>query len=191
MIIVRKLFLLLLCLGIPVICSAPVLEFRLNLQKFRQVSAEVDRKFHEAELIRFINDLGFRESGNNWVCINRIGCFGEWQFSERTLKYLGFRKITLRRFRANPNIFPRDLQAEALKTLIRVNMIYLKDHERFIGTTIRGIKVTKSGMIAASHLGGAGSIKKYLDSGGRINRRDTFGTPVSEYLKNFSSYDID
>jgi hypothetical protein len=188
---IRKTFLLTLCLFVPVICSAPVIDFRLNLQKFRVISKEADRKFHESEFIRFINDLGYRESGNNWLSINRIGCFGEWQFAESTLKYLGFRKITLRRFRANPFIFPRELQAEALRSLIRVNMIYLKDHERYIGTTIRGIRVTRSGMIAASHLGGAGSMKKFLDSGGRINRKDTFGTAVSEYLKRFSSYDID
>ena len=30
----------------------------------------------------------------------------------------------------------------------------------FVGDTINGIKITKSGMIAASHLGGAGVVAK-------------------------------
>jgi len=30
--------------------------------------------------------------------------FGEWQFEESTLKFLGYRKITLRKFKKNPEI---------------------------------------------------------------------------------------
>jgi hypothetical protein len=147
-------------------------------------------KYQESEFSRFVNDLGARESGNNWQCVNRIGCFGEWQFHETTLNYLGYRKITLRKFKANPEIFPRELQLKALKTLIRVNLTILTDYEHFIGDSINGIVITKSGMIAASHLGGAGSLQKFLNSNGRINRKDIFGTSIFDYLKKFSSYDI-
>jgi hypothetical protein len=188
--IMKKIFMAMLFFFVTVICSAPVIDFRLKLRKFALVSAEVDRRYHESEFRRFINDLGYRESGNNWLSVNRIGCFGEWQFAESTLKYLGFRKITLRKFRSNPFIFPRELQEDALKALIRVNLIYLKNYEHFKGDTIKGIHITKSGMIAASHLGGAGSLKKYLDSGGRINKKDVFGTSVADYLRKFSSYDL-
>ncbi len=187
----KKIFMGLLLLFLSAICSAPEIDFRLKLNKFKMVSAGVERKYHESEFTRFINDLGYRESGSNWLSVNRIGCFGEWQFAESTLKYLGFRKITLRKFRANPAIFPRELQAEALKALIRVNLVYLKDYEHFRGDTIRGIAITTSGMIAASHLGGAGSLKKYLNSGGRVNKKDLFGTSISDYLKRFSGYEID
>jgi hypothetical protein len=189
--IMRKVFLAVLFLFVSIICSAPVIDFRLKLDKFNRISAEVEKKHHESEFTRFINDLGYRESKNNWVSVNRIGCFGEWQFAESTLRYLGFRKITLKKFRANPFIFPRELQAEALKALIRVNLSYLKDFEQFKGDSIKGILITKSGMIAASHLGGAGSLKKFLNSEGRVNKKDLFGTSVSDYLKTFSSYDID
>jgi hypothetical protein len=51
--------------------------------------------------------------------------------------------------------------------------------------------ITKSGMIAASHLGGAGSLQKFLDSNGRINRKDVLGTSISDYLKRFRFYDLD
>jgi len=189
--IMKKIFLAIVFLFISVICTAPVIDFRLKLDKFKNLSAELESKYHESEYTRFINDLGYRESGNNWVSVNRIGCFGEWQFAESTLRYLGFRKITLKRFRNDPFIFPRELQAEALKALIRVNLIYLKDYEHYKGATVKGILVTKSGMIAASHLGGAGSLKKFLDSGGRVNKKDLFGTSIADYLKKFSSYDLD
>jgi hypothetical protein len=46
-------------------------------------------------------------------------------------------------------------------------------------------------MIAASHLGGAGSLQKFLDSNGRINRKDVLGTSISGYLKRFRFYDLD
>jgi hypothetical protein len=187
----KKMILSLLLLFITIICCAPEIDFRIKLDKIRKLAAEAERKFHESEYLRFINDLGYRESHNNWLSVNRIGCFGEWQFAESTLRYLGFRHITLRKFKKDPGIFPRELQAEALRTLIRVNLIYLKNYEHYIGRTVRGIQVTRSGMVAASHLGGAGSLKKFLDSGGRVNRKDAFGTCVSEYLEKFSGYEID
>ena len=168
-----------------------MIDFRLQLVKFRSISELVDKKYHESEFSRFINDLGHRESGNNWLCVNRIGCFGEWQFAESTLWYLGYRKITLKKFKTNPDIFPRELQLMALKNLIKINLIYLMDYEHFIGESINGVKITKSGMIAASHLGGAGSLKKYLNSNGRINHKDVLGTSIYDYLKEFCYYDLD
>ncbi len=189
--ILRKLFLSIIFLITSVICIAPVTDFRLKLYEVQKLSAEIGIQNHELEFLRFINDLGYSESGNNWLSVNTIGCFGEWQFAESTLRYLGFRKITLKKFKSDPFIFPRELQIGALRALIRVNLIYLKDYEQYIGHSIRGIKITKSGMIAAAHLGGAGSLMKFIDTRGRINARDLFGTSISDYLKNFSSYDID
>jgi len=189
--VIKKIFLSLLFFCVSVLCIAPVTDFRLRLSELRELSAELRLRNHEMEFFRFINDLGYSESRNNWLSINQIGCFGEWQFAESTLRYLGFRKITLRKFKANPFIFPRELQIGALRALIRINLIYLKDYEHYIGHSIKGIVVTKSGMIAAAHLGGAGSLMKFLDTRGRVNAKDLFGTSVSDYLKSFSSYDLD
>jgi hypothetical protein len=187
----RKIFLTFFFIFISHICGAPNLDFRLGVIKFRSLSDVVNRKFHESEFSRFISNLGLSESGNNWLSINSIGCFGEWQFEESTLNYLGYRKVTLKRFKSNPEIFPRELQLQALKTLIKVNLTFLMDYEHFIGDTINGVIVTKSGMIAASHLGGAGSLQKFLDSNGVINKRDILGTSILDYLKKFSSYDLE
>lgn len=187
----RKVFLSVLILFIFQICSAPKVDFRVKMLRFITVSKYVEKKHHESELYRFINDLGHRESGNNWLSINRIGCFGEWQFAESTLRYLGYRKLTLKKFRKNPFIFPREMQLKVLKTLIRVNQVLLMDYEHYIGDSIRGVRITRSGMIAASHLGGAGSLKKFLDSNGRINRNDVLGTSIYDYLKKFGDYDLE
>jgi hypothetical protein len=184
-------FLTFIFIFISHICTAPSIDFRLNLIRFKSISADVKAKFHESEFTRFINDLGHRESGNNWLSVNRIGCFGEWQFAESTLRYLGYRKITLKKFKANPDIFPRELQVKALNTLIKVNLSYLTDYEHFIGDTIRGVVISKSGMIAASHLGGAGSLKKFLNSNGRVNKKDIFGTSIYDYLKKFGNYELE
>jgi hypothetical protein len=46
-------------------------------------------------------------------------------------------------------------------------------------------------MIAASHLGGAGSLEKFLNSNGRINKKDVLGTSIFDYLKKFSYYDLE
>jgi hypothetical protein len=187
----RKVFLTLLLAFISHLCSAPNIGFRLEMLKFQSIYGLINQKYHESEFSRFVNDLGSSESGNNWLSINLIGCFGEWQFEESTLNFLGYRKITLNRFKANPEIFPRELQLKALKTLIRVNLLYLINYEHFIGDSINGVVITKSGMIAASHLGGAGSLQKFLDSNGKINRKDVLGTSISDYLKRFRFYDLD
>jgi len=187
----RKVFLSVILIFISHICSAPNIGFRFEMLKFQSLYGLINQRYHESEFSRFVNDLGSSESGNNWLSINLIGCFGEWQFEESTLNFLGYRKITLKRFKANPDIFPRELQLKALKTLIRVNLLYLMDYEHFIGDSINGVVITKSGMIAASHLGGAGSLQKFLDSNGRINRKDVLGTSISGYLKRFRFYDLD
>ena len=191
MLVMRRTFLLIIFIFIYHISSAPLIDFRMRLTEFRSMSEYVEMKYHDSEFSRFINNLGRRESGNNWLCINRIGCFGEWQFAESTLWYLGYRKVTLKKFKSDPAIFPREMQVKALKVLINVNLIYLIDYEHFIGDTIRGVVVTKSGMIAASHLGGAGSLKRFLNSNGRVNKRDVLGTSIYEYLRKFNDYDLE
>ena len=151
----------------------------------------LENRHHELEFIRFINDLGRRESGNNWQCVNCIGCFGEWQFAESTVQFLGFKNVTLKKFKANPYIFPRELQWKVLESLIKVNLVLMKDYEHFIGDTIKGVPITKSGMIAAAHLGGARSVKLFLTSDGRLDKKDILGTAVSNYMKRFGFYDLD
>jgi len=181
--------LLFMCLGQCV--SAPTKGFSLRRMMITDATKLAERIHHETEFNRFVNDLGRRESGNNWMSINLIGCFGEWQFAESTVHYLGYKHVTLKKFKKDPEVFPPELQRKVLESLIKVNLVLLKDYERFIGETIHGVAVTKSGMIAAAHLGGATSVKRFLTSDGRLDKKDVLGTSVSNYMKKFSFYDID
>ena len=187
----RKVIFTLLITIICQICTAPVISSELRMSRIWSLRDYVKQRHHEREFLRLIDDLGYRESLNNWVSVNSIGCFGEWQFSESTLNFLGFENITLKEFEANPKIFPREIQLEALKGLINANLGYLRNYEHFIGDTIKDVVVTKSGMIAASHLGGAGSLMKFLNSKGRINKQDVYGTSIYDYLKTFSDYELE
>lgn len=173
------------------LCHAPSIDFELKMNRLRTMIEFAGRRHHEMELSRFILDLGRSESHNNWMAVNLIGCFGEWQFAESTLKRLGYRKITLKKFKADPNVFPRDLQLQALKGLIKINLHYLRNHKHRIGDTINDAVITKSGMIAAAHLGGAGTVMAFLDSDGKINRKDVLGTSIFDYMKRFSGYDLE
>ncbi len=187
----RMFFVTLMLVSISPVCTAPTIGYRIKMDNFRRLYEYVQRRHFEAEYSRFIKDLGFSESGNNWQSVNRIGCFGEWQFAEKTLHHLGHKNITVRKFKADPMIFPPELQLKALKSLIKMNMVYLRNYDHFIGDTIRGVVITRSGMIAACHLGGPTSLKLFLNSNGRINRQDAFGTTMADYLRKFSYYDLD
>jgi hypothetical protein len=187
----RIVFLTYIFISISRLVSAPGIDFHLKVRILTAGSNHIEMRYHQAEFSRFIKDLGHRESGNNWLSVNCIGCFGEWQFAESTVHYLGFKNISLKKFKTNPDIFPRDMQQKVLESLIKVNLALLKDYEHFIGDTIDGVEITRSGLIAASHLGGAQSVKLFLASRGRINKSDVLGTSVFDYIRRFHDYDLD
>jgi hypothetical protein len=184
-------FLIIFLTIISPVCHAPSIDFELKMNRLRKMIELAGRRHHELELSRFILDLGRSESNNNWMAVNLIGCFGEWQFAESTLKVMGYRKITLKKFKSDPGIFPREMQLKALKGLIKLNQHYLRNHKHRIGDTINDVVITKSGMIAAAHLGGAGTVMAFLDSDGKINRKDVLGTSINDYMKRFNGYDLE
>ena len=59
----------------------------------------------------------------------------------------------------------------------------------FVGKKIGGVLITESGILAAAHLAGAGSVKKYLRSYGAQNFADGYGSTVRYYMKRFAGYD--
>lgn len=188
---IRTLLLFNILLFSSQVVMSPTIGFQTKFARIRQALNYLERQHYELEFVRFVNDLGHNESLNNWLCINRIGCFGEWQFAESTLHCLGFRQITLKKFRQNPAIFPREMQQKALESLIKVNLALLREYDHFIGDTINGVVVTKSGLIAAAHLGGAGSTKRFLRSAGMVNSKDALGTSIHDYMRKFRNYDLD
>jgi hypothetical protein len=130
----------------------------------------------------FKEALAFKESQGNYFTVNTYGYMGKYQFGKETLKMIGIYNSNL--FLTSP-----ELQEKAFIAYSQRNKwILRKDINRFVGKIIGGIKVTESGMLAAAHLAGAGSVKKFLRSYGQNNFADGFGTTVSYYMKRFSGY---
>lgn len=133
--------------------------------------------------IGFKEALAFKESRGNYNCVNTLGYLGKYQFG----------KTTLHRFNIyNANGFLKDaaLQEDAFIALCSVNKwILRKDIKRKVGRKINGILITESGILAASHLAGAGNVKKYLRSNGKENFEDAYGSNIEHYLKKFAGYD--
>ena len=152
-------------------------KLREEAEKFRI------KQYHEDELNRFLTDIGFRESGNRYDITNTWGYMGKYQFGKATLKGLGF-KVTRKEFLNNPQ-----LQEEAMMALLLHNKEKLQKYiDVFDGETINGMYISESGILAAAHLGGQGSVKRYFKNG-RVFK-DAYGTKITSYMELFSGYDI-
>tara|TARA_R110000787_G_scaffold36169_2_gene92629 strand:- start:521 stop:1396 length:876 start_codon:yes stop_codon:yes gene_type:complete len=141
-------------------------------------------------LTHFLKELAFRESSGNWKSVNDYGYIGLYQFGPIALKDVGITNITSSDFKNNPSIFPIQKQNEAMVRLLKNNKHYTRRVYEKIGETYNGIKVTESGLLAASHLVGAKSVRKYIKSEGKLNSTDANGVSVSDYMKKFSGYDM-
>ena len=141
------------------------------------------KQYHEDELNRFLTDIGFRESGNRYDITNTFGYMGKYQFGKSTLRGLGF-KVSRQEFLNNPQ-----LQEEAMMALLIHNKEKLQKYiDVFDGETINGMYISESGILAAAHLGGQGSVKRYFKNGKVFS--DANGTKITSYMKQFSGYDI-
>ena len=131
----------------------------------------------------FKEALAFKESGGNYFSVNTYGYLGKYQFGAETLRMIGIDNTD--GFLKNPR-----LQEKAfLANTARNKWILRRDIKNFVGKRINGIIVTESGILAAAHLAGPGSVKKYLRSYGIDNFTDGYGTTVYSYMKRFSGYD--
>ena len=131
----------------------------------------------------FLNDLGFKESGNKYTIVNSYGYMGRYQLGMATLKGLGF-KVTKEEFLNNPKI-----QEQAMDALLRHNKKKLKRYIRkYEGQVIHGVLITESGILAAAHLGGQGNVRKFFKSG--FEFQDGFGTSITLYMEKFSGYKL-
>jgi len=172
------------------VCCAPGNSMEQKREQTKRALCLYSMHEYENQLELFINYLGYKESRNDWTIINTINCFGEWQFTHSTLEYLGYGYITPENFKRDPSIFPRELQLKVLKILIEVNELSIEQYDDVIGDTINGIPITKSGLLAAAHLGGVGGIKLFIMSNGNIDKEDAYGTKISDYIKEFCVYDL-
>lgn len=134
--------------------------------------------------IGFKQAIAIKESQGLYKLVNPYGYMGKYQFGKSTLRAIGIRDT--KKFLNSPK-----LQERAFKALLSKNKWELrKEIVRYEGKIINGIKITESGLLAAAHLGGAGSVKKFLRSNGTRGFKDGFGTSLKSYIKKFGGYDI-
>lgn len=133
--------------------------------------------------IGFKEAVAFKESQGKYKKINTLGYMGKYQFGLETLKTIGIQDSLT--FLNSPK-----LQEKAFVALLSKNKWELKDEiEKFSGKIISGVKVTESGILAAAHLGGAGSVKRFLNSNGAKKCKDNYGTSVKTYMREFGGYE--
>ena len=159
----------------PIIKSLDIIEPKL------EVKVEIPViKSHN----KFLDDIGFRESSNNYKAVNQFGYLGKYQFGRKTLNAIGFEEISNYEFLSNPEI-----QEEAMLALLQKNRHTLRrEIKKYVGETINGIYITESGILAAAHLGGAGNVRKFFRKGHEFE--DGNGTKMTSYMIRFSDYNL-
>ena len=133
---------------------------------------------------KFLDDIGFRESSNNYKAVNQFGYLGKYQFGRKTLNAIGFEEISNYEFLSNPEI-----QEEAMLVLLQKNKHTLRrEIKKYVGETVNGIYITESGILAAAHLGGAGNVRKFFRKGHEFE--DGNGTKMTSYMIRFADYNL-
>ena len=131
----------------------------------------------------FKEALAFKESQGRYTLINSLGYMGKYQFGRAALRAIGIHDSS--EFLRNPR-----LQEKAFKALLAKNKWELrKEIEKYDGKVVNGVAVTESGILAAAHLGGAGSVKKFFKNNGKRTIKDNYGTSLQSYMKKFGGYD--
>lgn len=127
--------------------------------------------------------IAHKESQGKYRKINTLGYLGKYQFGVETLKSIGIDDST--HFINNPK-----LQEKAFVALLSKNKYELRNYIRYFeGKVVDGVKITESGILAAAHLGGAGSVKRFLNSNGERQSTDDYGTSVRTYLRDFGGFE--
>lgn len=191
----KKLILIFCCVGLLAFTTYEQVQSRINITTLTTLTPkpivkielepiivkpiEIPKKSHSS----FLNAIGFQESGNKYDVVNRFGYLGRYQFGKRTLRGLGF-KVSKNEFLENPY-----LQEQAMLKLLQTNKKYLQKYiDQYEGQIVNGVLVTESGLLAAAHLGGAGSVKKWFRTG-KV-RKDGNGVKITSYMTRFGGYEL-
>lgn len=133
--------------------------------------------------IGFKEAIAFKESQGQYHKVNSLGYMGKYQFGVETLQTIGITDSVA--FLNSPK-----LQEKAFVTLLARNKWALQDEiEKYSGSVISGVKITESGILAAAHLGGVGSVKRFLRTNGKRKCKDDYGTSVKSYMRDFGGYE--
>jgi hypothetical protein len=143
----------------------------------------------------YANIIGSRESSNNYKAVNQLGYLGKYQFGGSALQDLKYKDSkgkwtgkdgirSTQDFLNNPKI-----QEKAFSEWGNILDRYAKSKglDKYIGSDFKGVKITKRGIRAASHLVGSGALSKMFKTG-KVPK-DANGVKATEYLKMFEKDD--
>ena len=144
----------------------------------------IDAAIDEASGLGAASDLLMRESGGNFSAENPQGYIGRAQFGPARLAEA-----------KSAGVVPPDMTPDDFKSNPDVQKAterwHFGDINDFIdktglasieGKTIKGIPVTRQGLVNVAHLGGKHGLEKFVASGGRYDPADANGTRLSDYL---------
>jgi len=142
----------------------------------------------------FANDLGQRESSNDYQCVNDWGFMGRYQFGKPRLWDLGISidgwhpedksPVQCGKIIMSVGSFLKDttLQDNIFRLHVIKHLKYIrKKYKKHIP------KYTESGLVAGVHLKGFGGLNDFLNGDDNI---DGLGTKISEYISKFAGYDL-
>jgi hypothetical protein len=155
----------------------------------------------------FLVALKLMESGGDYQAVNSLNYLGAYQFGEAALTDLGYVRYDGDAFdnnysggftgkhgvrSVNDFLNSRSAQDKAAEAWMRLMWKYIRQERisRYAGRDVGGETLTPSGMLAAAHLLGAKSLKKWIKSGGKADLRDPYGTPITAYITRFGGYDV-
>lgn len=161
----------------------------------------------EGTYLQFLQALASAESTNQPGTVNPFGYVGLFQMGELALQDAGYYQgdatrgvndwtggwtgrdgiNSLADFRASPQA-----QINAITRYDQVieNYIAANGLSKYIGTTVNGVVLTESGMVAGAHLVGMGNLRTWLQSGGRIVPLDGNKVPITTYVSRFAGYNV-
>lgn len=159
----------------------------LESLKTVEIKTEIEipeMKIEVKDHIAFLDAIGYFESSNRYDIVNRFGYMGKYQFGSSTLQSLNI-NVSRKTFLNSP-----DLQEEAMDRLLVNNFKSLRRYiYKYEGKYVHGVYITKSGVLAAAHLAGAGNVRKFFRKGYEF--KDGNGTKMTSYMKIFSGYELD
>ena len=145
--------------------------------------------------------LGFRESSDRYDVASGTH-MGRFQLGKAALIDIGFmnregqwtEKAAEYGVYSDQDFFNSPgIQETAFDMFVDVQRSYVQHYEldQYIGQEMNGVTITESGLVAAMHLVGIGSLITALEMGDLTSEHDNNGTTAREYMDTFGGYDLD
>jgi len=157
------------------------IEENIPVVEIEEIVVSGPPKVHQLD--ELIEAIGQLESNNRYDVVNSYGFMGKYQFSPRTVAYLGY-DVTREQFLNNP-----ELQDSVMISYLRSNYSSLQHHIMVYGYTIHnGVYITPSSILAGAHFAGARGMKRFLEN--NVGTTDSNGMTITRYMEKFTDYEL-